>query len=56
MMTFIYIIIFICFYIAIGIILFGVCYKYNFLNMRDEYIRDKRNNSENENIFLTLVF
>lgn len=56
MMTFIYIITFICFYIALGITIFGICYKYNFFDMRDEYIRDKRSNSENENIFLTLVF
>lgn len=56
MMTFIYIITFICFYIAIGITIFGICYNYNFLDIRDEYIRDKCNNSENENIFLTLVF
>ncbi len=56
MTTFIYIIIFLCFYIAFGITIFGICYKYNFLNMRDEYIRDKRANSENESLFLTLIF
>lgn len=55
MTTFIYII-FLCFYIAFGITIFGICYRYNFLNMRDEYIRDKRANSENESVFLTITF
>lgn len=56
MMTFIYIIFFICLYIIIGITLFGICYRFNFLDVRDEYIRDKRNKSENENIFIIITF
>lgn len=55
-MTFIYIITFICLYIVLGITLYGICYKYNFLDIRNEYIRDKRTNSEDENIVLMILF
>ena len=37
MMTFIYIIMFIAFYIAFGITIFGIGYKYDFLEVRKEY-------------------
>lgn len=37
MMTFIYIIMFIALYIAFGITIFGIGYKYNFLDVRKDY-------------------
>lgn len=39
MMTFIYIIMFIALYIAFGITIFGIGYKYDFLDVRKEYIK-----------------
>ncbi len=37
MMTFIYFIMFIALYIALGITIFGIGYKYDFMNIRKEY-------------------
>ena len=37
MMTFIYIIMFISLYIVFGITIFGIGYKYDFLEVRKEY-------------------
>lgn len=37
MMIFIYIIMFIALYIALGITIFGIGYKYDFLEVREDY-------------------
>ena len=53
-MTFIYIILFLCFYIVFGIMTFGIGYKYDFFDIRTDYNRDKLQDTENEIIFLTI--
>ena len=51
MMTFIYIIMFIALYIVFGITIFGIGYKYDFMDVRKEYISD-----EYSTIVMSIIF
>lgn len=54
MMTFIYIIMFIALYIAFGITIFGIGYKYDFMNARKEYKQCQ--GDEYSTIVMSIIF
>lgn len=56
MMTFIYIIMFIALYIAFGITIFGIGYKYNFLDVRKDYKQSVCQGDEYSTIVMSIIF
>ena len=56
MMTFIYIIMFITLYIAFGITIFGIGYKYDFLDVRKEYKQSVYQGDEYSTIVMSIIF
>ena len=56
MMTFIYIIMFITLYIAFGITIFGIGYKYDFLDVRKEYKQSVCQGDEYSTIVISIIF
>lgn len=56
MTTFIFFSLFIIFYIACAILMFSACYRYDFFEVRTDYIRQKKYNKENDDMFLIIVF
>lgn len=56
MMTFIYIIMFIALYIAFGITIFGIGYKYNFMDVRKDYKQSVCQGDEYSAIVMGIIF
>ena len=56
MMTFIYIIMFIALYIVFGITIFGIGYKYDFLDVRKEYKQSVCQGDEYSTIVMCIIF
>ena len=56
MMIFIYIIMFIALYIAFGITIFGIGYKYDFLEVRKEYKQSVCQGNEYSTIVMSIIF
>ena len=56
MMIFIYIIMFIALYIAFGITIFGIGYKYDFLEVRKEYKQSVYQGDECSIIVMSIIF
>lgn len=56
MMIFIYIIMFIALYIAFGITIFGIGYKYDFLNVRKDYKQSVCQGDEYSTIVMSIIF
>lgn len=56
MMTFIYIIMFIALYIAFGITIFGIGYKYDFMDVRKEYKQSVCQGDEYSTIVMSIIF
>lgn len=56
MMTFIYIIMFIALYIAFGITIFGIGYKYDFLDIRKDYKQSVCQGDEYSTIVMSIIF
>lgn len=56
MMTFIYIIMFIALYIAFGITIFGIGYKYNFLDVRKDYKQSVCQGDGYSTIVMSIIF
>ena len=55
-MTVFYIIMFIALYIAFGITIFGICYKYDFLDVRKEYKQSVCQGDEYSTIVMSIIF
>ena len=55
-MTVFYIIMFIAFYIAFGITIFGIGYKYDFLDVRKEYKQSVCQGDEYSTIVMSIIF
>lgn len=55
MMTFIYIIMFIALYIAFGITIFGIGYKYDFLDIRKDYKQSVCQGDEYSTIVMSII-
>ena len=56
MMTFIYIIMFIVLYIAFGITIFGIGYKYDFMGVQKEYKQSIKQGDEYLTIVMSIIF
>ena len=56
MMIFIYIIMFITLYIVFGITIFGIGYKYDFLEVRKEYKQSLCQGDEYSTIVMSIIF
>ena len=56
MMIFIYIIMFITLYIVFGITIFGIGYKYDFLEVRKEYKQSLCQGNEYSTIVMSIIF
>ena len=55
-MTVFYIIMFIALYIAFGITIFGICYKYDFLDVRKGYKQSVCQGDEYSTIVMSIIF
>ena len=55
-MTVFYIIMFIALYIAFGITIFGIGYKYDFLDVRKEYKQSVCQGDEYSTIVMSIIF
>lgn len=56
MMTFIYIIMFIALYIVFGITIFGIGYKYDFMDVRKDYKQSVCQGDEYSTIVMSIIF
>ena len=56
MMTFIYIIMFISLYIVFGITIFGIGYKYDFMDIRKDYKQSVCQGDEYSTIVMSIIF